>query len=133
MLNAISLAITKTIYEINIFAIGPASEVKTSAVLAFTLRHLEILNSIGFDQPMGAISIISAPNNSICAKGFRVSLPCLSGVSSPRNFAVSPRAYSRNGKTTKIITPTEKQEIRSAIAFAWLGLAIQSKSLKTGR
>lgn len=77
---------------IKMFEAGPAKE--TRAIPNFSLSKFLVLIGTGLLQPNRNRTMLSAPIGSICARGFRVSLPYALGVGSPSLYAIIPCAYS---------------------------------------
>ena len=72
------------IKAIIIFIRGPASATSIScfAIDLFLLKFVGFI-STGFPHPKCTNISMKNPTGSICASGFKVTLPCLLGVSSP--------------------------------------------------
>ena len=79
------------------FIIGPAAETIASPFdIDIVLLKFVGLICTGFPHPTLANSNINEPIGSKCAKGFKLSLPCNLGVSSPNLSAAKACANSWN-------------------------------------
>ena len=80
---------------------GPAKDVQMTPVRGFRIRFG--LMGTGFAQPNPVNNSKIAPKGSTWEKGFRVSLPFESAVSSPQRRATQACANSCNGKTSRMM------------------------------